>query len=376
MIPRSARPMAIEDSGFALLVILISLAFAWVIEPFFGAILWGLVTAILFAPLNRWFLAALPGRRNSAATMTLLVIIALVIAPAFVLGMALVQEATGLYARIQSGEIDFARYFRDMQDLLPGWARSWLRRSGLTSFASAQQMLGSGMASGARAVAGQAFLVGQGAFSFLLALGVMLYLSFFLLRDGDRLLDRLDSAVPLRLRQRRALAGQFVTVIRATMKGSIVVAIVQGVIGGLVFWMIGIEGALLWGVVMGFFSLLPAIGTGLVWVPVAIYLFLTGAIWQGAVLVGCGVLIIGMVDNILRPILVGRDTRMPDYVVLITTLGGIEAFGINGFVIGPTIAALFIAVWNILTEARGETPPLPAIAQTSSPVSSTGSAPD
>ncbi|MEJ7926927.1 AI-2E family transporter [Sphingobium sp. AN641] len=376
MIPRAARPMVIEDSGFALLVILISLAFAWVIEPFFGAILWGLVTAILFAPLNRWFLAALPGRRNSAAMMTLLVIIALVIVPAFVLGMALVQEASGLYARIQSGDIDFARYFRDAQNMLPAWAKAWLQRSGLTSFANARQLLGSGMASGARAVAGQAFLLGQGAFSFLLALGVMLYLSFYLLRDGDRLLGRLDSAVPLRLRQRRALASQFVTVIRATMKGSIVVAIVQGMIGGMVFWTIGIEGALLWGVVMGIFSLLPAVGTGLVWVPVAIYLFLTGAIWQGAVLVGCGVLIIGMVDNILRPILVGRDTRMPDYVVLISTLGGLEAFGINGFVIGPAIAALFIAVWNILTEARGETPPLPAIAQTSSPVSSTGSAPD
>ena len=118
------------------------------------------------------------------------------------------------------------------------------------------------------------------------------------------------------------------------------------------FWGLGIEGALLWAVVMAFMSLLPAIGTGIVWVPVAIYLLATGAIWQGLVLVFCGLFVIGMVDNLLRPILVGKDAKMPDYVVLISTLGGIELLGFNGIIIGPVIAALFIAVWDITTEAR------------------------
>ena len=124
-------------------------------------------------------------------------------------------------------------------------------------------------------------------------------------------------------------------------------AIVQGAIGGVVFWALGIHAALLWGVLMGFLSLLPAVGTGLIWVPVAVYLLVTGAIWQGIVLVLCGLFVIGMVDNVLRPILVGRETRIPDYVVLITTLGGLEAMGFNGLVIGPVIAALFIAVWGM-----------------------------
>ncbi len=364
----TGRPTRLEDGGFLLLVVLITLAFAVVILPFFGAILWGLVTVILFAPLNRWFLARLPGHRNSAALLTLTIIIALVIVPAIVLGMALVQEATAVYARVQSGDINLARTMADLQNLLPDWAMRSLRRMGLTNFASAQRMLGSGVASGARAIAGQAFLLGQGALSFIVGLGVMLYLTYFLLRDGHSLLDRIDSTVPLRLRHRRALAQQFVTVIRATMKGSVVVAIVQGLIGGTIFAILDIEGALLWGVLMGFFSLLPAVGTAIIWVPVAIYLFATGALWQGAVLTGCGVLVIGMVDNVLRPILVGRETRMPDYVVLISTLGGIEAFGINGFVVGPVVAALFIATWSIVTQQRG--------LQIRSPVSSTGSAPD
>ena len=145
---------------------------------------------------------------------------------------------------------------------------------------------------------------------------------------------------------------KFTVVIRATIKGNMVVAMLQGALGGLMLWFLGIGGALLWAVVMAFLSLLPAVGAGLVWVPVAIYLLATGAIWQGVVLIAFGVFVIGMVDNVLRPILVGKDTKMPDYVVLISTLGGIAMFGLNGFIIGPVIAAMFIAVWDIFASSR------------------------
>ena len=215
-----------------------------------------------------------------------------------------------------------------------------------------EQKLTNVATSGARIAAAQAVNFGQGAFSFAISLGIMLYLTFFLFRDGARLTSTIGVRIPLAVQQRRDLFEKFATVIRATIKGSIVVAIVQGVIGGIVFWFIGIEAALLWGVVMGFLSLLPAVGTGLVWVPVAIYLFATGQTWQGAVLTGCGIFVIGMVDNVLRPILVGKDTRMPDYVVLISTLGGISVMGINGFIVGPVIAALFISAWDIFLAER------------------------
>jgi predicted PurR-regulated permease PerM len=118
------------------------------------------------------------------------------------------------------------------------------------------------------------------------------------------------------------------------------------------FWFLGIQGSLLWGVLMALLSLLPAVGTGLVWAPVAIYFLLTGAIWQGVTLIVFGILAIGLVDNILRPLLVGKDTKMPDYVVLMSTLGGIALFGLNGFVIGPVIAALFIAAWDLFASAE------------------------
>jgi predicted PurR-regulated permease PerM len=160
--------------------------------------------------------------------------------------------------------------------------------------------------------------------------------------------------VPLRIAQQHALFRRFTIVIRATVKGSIVVAIVQGTLGGLIFWLLGIDGSLLWGAVMAVLSLLPAVGAGLVWLPVGVYLLATGAVWKGIALIAFGALVISTIDNVLRPILVGGQTKIPDYVVLIATLGGITIFGVNGLVIGPVIAAMFLAAWDLFSEQRLE----------------------
>jgi hypothetical protein len=132
----------------------------------------------------------------------------------------------------------------------------------------------------------------------------------------------------------------------------VIVALVQGGLGAATFWIVGLPAALLWGLLMALTSLLPALGPAIVWVPVAVYLLATTAIWQGLVVIISGVVVIGMADNILRPILVGRDTGIPDFVVLVTTLGGIELIGLSGIVVGPLVAALFLASWQILTEQR------------------------
>ncbi len=347
--PPSTR---IEDGVFLGLVLVVSIAFALVIEPFFAAVLWAVIAAILFAPLNQALLDRMPGRRNSAAGITLLLIVAVVILPTIVLGVALVQEAALFYGKVESGQINIPLMFDKFQASLPNWASGLLARVGITNFATVREMLAHGIASSFRSVAGRVLQIGQGAFSFFVALSVTLYLTYFLLRDGPDLAARLDRAAPLRAIHRRALMQQFVIVVRATIKGSMVVAIAQGMIGGIAFWALGIPGALLWGVLMACFSLIPAVGTGLVWVPVALYLLATGAVAKGVILIVCGLFVIGLVDNLLRPILVGRDTRIPDYVVLISTLGGLDMFGFNGIVIGPVIAALFIATWNIVTRMR------------------------
>lgn len=352
--PQNGSAFGIERLFLIALLVIITLAFAWLIEPFFGAIVWGVVVAVLFHPVFVWIHAVMPKRANSAAFLTLLLVIMLVIVPAIMLGSALVGEATDVYERIRSGDIDIERILSALEGTLPNWLQSQITEWGYGDIEAIRPRIEEAVAGSLEFVISQAFSVGQGAFRFMLALGVMLYLTFFLLRDGAQLGQQIENVIPLSSQRREILANKFFVVIRATIKGSFVVAILQGTIGGLIFWALDIQGALLWAVFMGILSLIPAIGTGFVWVPVAIYLLATGDIWQGVALIVAGVFVISMVDNLVRPVLVGRDTRMPDYVVLISTLGGLQLFGFNGIVIGPLLAALFIAIWSIIAELNKE----------------------
>ena len=332
---------------FLLFITVVTLAALWVALPFYSAILWSLVSAIMFDPLYRWLVRRWPKRRTTPALLTLLALIGIVIIPAAFLSTVLIDEAVSTYARLQSKEIDLGKVVGDVQHVIPAPVNALLAKVGLNDFDSLREKLSSFFSTGLGMVAGQAVDIGQGAFEFVLQLGVMLYLTFFMLRDGREMGRAIGSRIPLHPKWRSELFQRFTTVIRATVKGSVIVALCQGLIGGAIFWALGIHAAVLWGVVMAFLSLLPAVGSALVWGPVAIWLLATGQIWQGVTLIGCGVFVIGMVDNVLRPILVGKETRMPDFVVLISTLGGISVMGINGLIIGPVIAALFIAAWDI-----------------------------
>ena len=342
----------IEDQSFLLLLLATTLAFAWVVEPFYGAVLWAIVAAVIFAPLNRALLRSMRGRPSLAASVTVLIIVAIVILPLAMIAASLVQEGSNLYAKIHTGEYDFAGYIQRVFEFLPSWMLGLLERFNLTNLTAVREAMSSGLTKGGQVLAPQALSLGMNTFEFIISFGIMLYLLFFLLRDGKALAEVLKAAIPLRADQKSALFSRFADVVRATVKGGIVVAIAQGALGGLAFWFLGIHAPLLWGALMAFLSLLPAIGASLVWLPVAMYLFASGAIWQGVSLILYGVLVIGLVDNILRPLLIGKDTKLPDYVVLISTLGGIEVLGLNGFVIGPLIAAIFMVTWEIFSASR------------------------
>lgn len=342
----------LHQKTFLFLLLAVSLAFGWILWPFHGALFWGTVLAILFEPFYRQLLAVMPQRRNLAALTALLLALVIVIFPLALVTAALVQEAAVVVQQIRSGTLDFGAYFQQIIDALPSWMIKLLDRFDVGNLSALQEKLSTVAVQGSQIIATQAISIGQNTFEFVISFGIMLYLLFFLLRDGRSVSARIKQAIPLSTAYKRHLFGKFTTVIRATVKGNIVVAATQGALGGTMFWILGIQGALVWGVVMAFLSLLPAIGAGLIWGPVAIYFLLTGAIWQGVTLIVFGVLVIGLVDNLLRPILVGKDTRMPDYVVLISTLGGMALFGLNGFVIGPVIAALFIASWDLFSSAN------------------------
>jgi predicted PurR-regulated permease PerM len=201
-------------------------------------------------------------------------------------------------------------------------------------------------------IAGQAVSIGSEALSFFLSFGVALYVMYFLLRDGERIGRKIVFAVPVERAIADRLAQRFVGIVRATIKGTGVVALVQGALGTITLMIAGVPSALLLGVVMAIFALVPVIGSGVVWVPAGLYLLLIGDYWQGLFVLLAGFFIISSADNVLRPILVGRDTGIPDWIILITTLGGISLVGFSGIVLGPLVAGLFLASWSILREQR------------------------
>ena len=335
--------------GSPLLVLLaaITIAFGWILQPLFGALLWGTTLALLVYPLHYRLAERMGKRRNAAACITLVAIVLLVIAPLAALSVSVVSEISGAYNRMRSGEIDVGLYFQNIVHALPQSVQPLLQHYGLTDIESAQQRLLDAAGALSRYAGEQALTIGQNTLQFFVELGVMLYLMFFLLRDGQQIGRKICNALPLPDDQKSRLVHEFMTTSRATVVTNVVIAALQGALGGFIFALLGIEGALISGVLMAFFSLLPALGAAIVWIPVAVYLLATGSIWRAVALVAFGLVVIGLIDNLLRPILVGKDTRLPDWLVLISTIGGMAVLGISGFVVGPIIAAMFIAVWDL-----------------------------
>ncbi len=342
----------VENGGLVLFLALMTIGLAMVVWDFASALLWAVLAAVLFQPLYHRLHQRWPGRHNLAATMTLLIITVAVIIPAMVIGSLVLDQASGVYLQMRSGQINFALYFQQVHDALPERLQSLLGNAGFGTFERAQVRVSEALSNSASVLTQRALAMGANAAAFLLAFGVGLYVTFFLLRDGKELGDKIVAALPLETSIAERLAAVFATVVRATVKGSGLVALAQGALGAITFAIVGLPAALLWGMLMAIAALLPAIGPAIVWGPVAIYLFATGAVWQGIVVIASGVFVIGVADNILRPILVGRDAGIPDWLVLVTTLGGIELMGLSGIVVGPLAGALFIAGWQILTQQR------------------------
>jgi predicted PurR-regulated permease PerM len=257
-----------------------------------------------------------------------------------------------VYESFRKGELFIGFDAQRIREILPSWIVSFGNRFGLLNATALREKITAAAGQSGEFLAGQAINLGQITIGFIVSLFVTLYLLFFFLRDGQWISHVIGEAIPLRADQRAALLVSFTTAVRAIVKGSIVVALVQGALGGLIFWLLDIRAPLVWGAVMMAFALLPVIGTGLVWGPAAIYLLATGALWQGFVLIAFGILVIGLVDNVLRPILIGQDAKIPDYVVLVSTLGGLAAFGANGFVLGPIIAAMFLSLWRVFATSQ------------------------
>lgn len=346
----------LERGTFLFTLVAVSVAFLLLLKPFFAPIFWACAIGVIFYPFQKRLLAKWPHRRNLVSLCTLILCVVLVVIPVLVVASSFVTEGVSLFQKVQSGELNLADYVDRIKQAFP-WLQSLAERFDIDLDRIKSQTVEAFTGAG-QFLAKRALAVGQNTFQFFLNLGLMLYLAFFLIRDGDAMVNMLIRALPLGDEREKLLFAKFAEVTRATIKGNLLVAATQGALGGVIFWWLGIPGALLWGVVMAVLSLIPAVGAGLIWLPVSLYLYAVGDILDATILVLFGIFVIGLVDNILRPILVGRDTKLPDYVVLFSTLGGLAMFGITGFALGPLLAALFVAFWGIFIREfnEGESP--------------------
>lgn len=338
----------IQSAFFFALLIAASLAFIVMLAPFLEPILWAVTLAILFRPVQLWLLPKFSQRANLTALITLLIILFAVIVPAIVLSISVGREGVDLYQAIANGDIDLSGPLTWAQNTWPSLIEHG-ENIGI-NIEELKQKFSSSALQSSQWAASHVFAFGQNILRFTVMFLLMLYLLFFFLRDGKNIINTVIEVLPIGDERERHLLAKFAEVSRATVKGTLVVGVVQGTIGGIMFALLGIQSAIFWGVVMTILSILPAIGSALIWVPAAIYLMANGMLIKGIVLIAVGVFIIGMIDNVLRPILVGRDTKMPDYLILLSTLGGIAMIGISGFVLGPVIAAFFLTIWAMFAQ--------------------------
>lgn len=323
------------------LIILLSIALLYLFQPFFYPIFWAAVIAIMFYPQYEWLNNYLKMPTMNAAIMVAVVILTIFV-PLTLVGTVVVNESMKLYQEFsRDGKIPN----------LQGVA-TWINNTPLEPyFQTIQDQWNSQAASVGKAISDWTFGVlrefTQNSATFLFQFFLMLYTLFFFFRDGERILQRFTHLSPLGNKYEQMLYDRFTSTTRATLKSSLIVGIVQGTIGGILFWLTGVPGALILALLMTLLCLIPALGSFLIWLPTGLIMLAFGNAWEGITILLVGMLVISTIDNFLRPPLIGKDTQMHPLMVLFSTLGGIFLFGISGFIIGPVIASLYLAIISI-----------------------------
>jgi predicted PurR-regulated permease PerM len=326
------------------LAVAISFVFYSMIKGFLVSLLLAGIAAgmahPLYSRLARWF----GGRRALASVITLLIVLGLVVVP---LGGFLTVVATEAVDVAQGVAPWVERQIAEPNEL----DRLLQRLPFSERFAPYQDQITAKVAEFAGNVG--SFLVNtvaagtRGTAVFFFHLFVMFYAMFFFLIDGKALLNKILYYMPLSSEDEYRMVGKFTSVARATIKGTLVIGVVQGGLAGIAFFFAGIQGAAFWTTIMAVLSIIPGVGTALVWIPACVYLVAVGRLGTAIVLFIWCAAIVGTVDNVLRPWLVGKDTKMPDLLILLGTLGGLLLFGAAGIIIGPIVAALFVTIWDL-----------------------------
>lgn len=348
------RAVGLRRAFLIILVLAVSALFVAVVWPFLKPLLLAALLAALFHPFYRWVTRMLGSRRSLAAIVTLIIFFILIAGPLSAFAGLVVKQAATL------GDEALPWLQQHFGAAASFNAHDWLARQfpALSDYIPPQEQLVQNAGVAAKSAGG--FVVSlltrmtAGTATFVLDLFIMAYAMFFFFKDGRAMIEQMLYYVPLSRADKTRMLEQFTSITRATLKGTLLIGIIQGTLAGLGFWLAGIDGAAFWGTLMAILSILPAVGAPVVWVPAGIYLLLSGRVVTGLVLMGWCAAVLAAVEYVVRPALIGTDIKMPDLLVLVGTLGGLYLFGPIGFIVGPIVCGLFLTVWDIYgTTFRG-----------------------
>jgi len=333
-------------------LILVSVATFYIFKPFLIALLLAAILAIFFQKMYAFFLTKTGNHKGLSSLVTSLVILLIIIVPLILIFFFIGNEIMSAYQSV-SASGDF--YQNKIEPLIGQIKTSQFYNTfGLDQFLNKEAFT-----QYSRQLGQLALVFVQNAYLSVTHIFFMIFVMFFSLYyffiDGKEIVRRIMYISPLRDSHENLLVDKFISISRATVKGTFVICILQGLIGGMVFYIAGIPSAVVWGVGMMLFALIPMVGSAIIWFPVAIILLMTGNIWQGILVLAVGIGLISTIDSIVKPKLVGKDTQLHPLLILLATLGGLALFGLTGFIVGPIIIALFVSLWDIYgIEFRGQ----------------------
>jgi predicted PurR-regulated permease PerM len=325
----------------------LALYLCWLmLQPFVGVLAWAAVLVIIFYPVHSR-LVARTGRPATSALLSSLLVIVTILAPLTLITLALVNELSGVAQNLQANLSSLL----DPNSRIAGPVLRWLGQYVNVDQLLSPQFIMERLKGMGGAIAGRTLGFVGGVLGVIVQAAFVVFAMYYLFRDGDRIVRALPNIMPLETSQSEVILARTRDVIAASVYGVLVIAIIQGALGGLMFWLLSLPSAIVWAVVMTFLSMIPMAGAFIVWVPAAIYLAATGHWVKAIILVGWGVLVIGTIDNFLRPKLVGERTKLHELFVFFSVLGGVHVFGVLGIVLGPVVLAITLALLDVYRHA-------------------------
>lgn len=318
----------------------IALYLCWLmLRPFISVLAWAVVLVIVFYPVHQRLRERM-GRPSLSALLSCVLVVLLAVMPLTLLTMAVAEELSKAVPNLPSQ----ISSLMNPQTSVLGRVSEWIQgRFGIDTLRSEQFMADQLQRSSQFLLSLSFSLVGNIASGIVKAFFVV-FTMYYLFRDGDRIVSKLPAALPLERRQSEAIISRTRDVVSASVYGIVVIASLQGLLGGIAFWILGIPSPLLWAVLMTFVCMIPVLGSFLVWLPLAIYLAVSGHWTKAILLVIWGTLVISMIDNLLRPKWMKNQTRLHELLVFFSVLGGISVFGLLGIILGPVVLAITLGL--------------------------------